>query len=101
MNKTHFNLPFPESDEILSLYYALQDAGLPCVIVRHKNDPKMISVTPPKMSTLTDMNKVAIVGNITGFIQGWSACYFREALPNDEPLTVDRVPQQKIPSGLG
>ena len=76
-------LEFPESDETLSIYYALQDAGMPCTIVRHSLDPKLIKVKPNNLPIDSLVLKQHIV-SIKGFIAGWVACYNREALPDDK-----------------
>jgi hypothetical protein len=89
----HFLIEFPQSDETLSLYYALQDAEMPCTVARHEVDKGMIKVTP----TQFPLDKLALsqhIATIKGFIMGWVACYNREALPDDRDLTVNRVPKK-------
>jgi len=81
----HLLIEFPESEETLSIYYALQEAGIPCSIFRHDVDPKLIKVTP----TQFPLDQLALkehISKIKGFIMGWVACYNREALPDERSL---------------
>ena len=80
-----FLIEFPESDDILSLYYALQDHGLPCEVVRNEVDPKLIKVTPAQ-SPSDWLVMSGHICNIKGFILGWKACYYREAQEKDTSL---------------
>lgn len=86
-----FHLPFPESEEVLHIYYALQEAGLPCIVTRSP-DPALIKVRLcPYESQAKDYT-----GEVRAFVAGWVACYYREALPpTDEPLRVSRVPKPR------
>ena len=95
--KTHFNISFPESEEILALYYALQENSIPCEVVRDNIDSKLIRVRPLDLQ-INELVKSLHIAKIKGFIMGWTACYYREELPSDTPLQVSRVPQQKKPS---
>jgi len=78
-----FLIEFPESEDTLALYYALQDSGMPCTIIRHDRDPKLIKVTPDSIGSKPFACHVA---KITGFVKGWNACYYREALLPDKSL---------------
>lgn len=82
-----FHTPFPEGDEILAIYYALQEAGMPCVVVRSP-DPAMVRVSLDQ-----DIGQPSYPERVQAFIAGWVACHNREALPFDGPLTVSRVPK--------
>lgn len=86
-----FLTPFPESDETLSIYYALQEARLPCQIVR-SDDPALISVEPHQPPDKTP-DRGEHIAKVRGFILGWVACHYREQLPNDDSLNVSRMGQ--------
>lgn len=87
-----FHLPFPESEEVLAIYYALQEAGLPCNIARSP-DPAMIRLRLcPYESKAEDYSD-----KVRAFVAGWVACYYREDIPStDRPLEVsERVKPRK------
>jgi len=79
-----FITKFPESDKVLALYYALQENGLPCIVVR-ADEPDEILVSPNNLP-MDEMAKLQYFATIKGFILGWNACYYREALLPDKSL---------------
>lgn len=85
----------------LPLYYALQEAGLPCTVTQPT--PESLHCTPldarggrhPSLQGLY-LTESEQRTRIDGFVNGWIACLNQKPLDPDKPLTVSRVPKQTL-----
>lgn len=87
-----FLASFPESDQYLAIYYALQEAGLPCNVIP-TGDAGTLRFEPLQTPHGNQQEADIYAGRVRGFVEGWVACHNREALPTDQPLQVSWVGQ--------
>jgi len=82
--------------DTLPLYYALQAAGMPCVVIAVLGTLKVTPEDPRNGKHPESPFKLTAIEQrmrIDGFVRGWLACVNQTPLDPDKPLGVSRVPK--------